>query len=595
MEVSRCELCERTSMIRYICKHCNDLETETSTCPVCGNRTSLLSSEIFYCDKCNAPSFTEECQCCHSTCKKIGSDLRPVFAQERLLLEVLLKKPMAFAGKSVWSSTSNMYWVDGNKLRINMAELRKTDSSEIINELKRYEDQNKKYVNEDINNEHIQQFIKINQYRLGAITDEACNYIRDISKDYDMSSIFVSFSGGKDSTVTSNLVMKALSTEKILHIYGDTTLEYPTSKAYINVFRKKYPATPLLTAKNKDQDFNNLCEIVGPPSRVLRWCCTVFKTGSITKKIEQIFQEKKRILSFQGIRRAESTSRSKYDRDSSNSKISKQVAASPIIDWLDFDVWLYILANSIPFNEAYKQGFTRVGCWCCPNNSVWSEFLSSIYMPEEFAKWKNLLYSFAKKVGKEDWKDYIDDGKWKARQGGNGLEYSKNAVVSFKPCVLEDNAYNFDLSKPISNDLYTLFKPFGKLNFDIGNKRLNEVYIMDRFDGTPLLKLSGRLGSTTLKVSVLKKNAQFKNMKIAEQLINDQITKYQTCIACGYCQSVCRFNALKVTNLQKGNVSNTSVQYTINEDFCVGCLECVKHFDGGCYMKKVLRVRKGEQ
>ena len=582
-------------MIKYICRNCNDLESETSTCPVCGKRASLLSSDIFYCDSCNAPSFTEECSVCHSHCKKIGTDLRPVFAQERLLIETLLGNPMMFAGKSVWSTASNMYWVDGEKIRLNLSDLRKKDAATIIDTLDKYSEANKSFVDSDVSNENIRKFIQLNLFRLSTITDEACNYIRTITDEFDLSSIFVSFSGGKDSTVTSSLVMRALNTEKILHIYGDTTLEYPTSKKYIESFRKKYPSTPVLTAINKDQDFNNLCEVVGPPSRVLRWCCTVFKTGSITKKIEQIFHDKKRILSFQGIRRAESASRSKYDRDSSSSKISKQIAASPIIDWLDFDVWLYILANNIPFNDAYKQGFSRVGCWCCPNNSNWSEFLSSIYMPEEYAKWKDLLYPFAMKVGKEDWKEYVDDGKWKARQGGNGLEYSKNAIVSFKPCVLEDNAYNFDLSRPISKDLYTLFKPFGILNYEIGNKRLNEVYVLDRQDGNPLLKLSGRIGSTTLKVTVLKKNAQFKNTKINEQLINSQITKYQTCIACGYCQSVCRFNALKVINLQKGNVSNSSINYSINEDACVGCLECVKHFDGGCYMKKVLRVKKGDQ
>ena len=67
-----------------------------------------------------------------------------------------------------------------------------------------------------------------------------------------------------------------------------------------------------------------------------------------------------------------------------------------------------MLANKIPFNNAYRQGFTRVGCWCCPNNSSWSEYLSSIYMPDEFEKFRTLLYSFAKKVGKPDWKTYID-------------------------------------------------------------------------------------------------------------------------------------------------------------------------------------------
>jgi phosphoadenosine phosphosulfate reductase len=268
--------------------------------------------------------------------------------------------------------------------------------------------------------------------------------------------------------------------------------------------------------------------------------------------------------------------------------------ASPIIDWLDFDVWLYILSNGLPFNNAYRQGFSRVGCWCCPNNSSWSEYLSSIYMPEEFAKWRELLYSFAKKVGKEDWSEYIDSGNWKARQGGNGLEYSKNAVVSFTPCVLEADAYNFELSRPITNDLYTLFKPFGKLNFELGNKRLNEVYVVGKSSDNPILKLSGRIGTNTLRITVLDKSGIFKGSKVAEQLLNDQITKYQTCIACGYCQAVCRFNALKVVNMEPGNVEKGTVKYTINSDMCVGCLECVKHFDGGCYMKKVLRVKKGQ-
>ena len=106
-------------MIKYICRNCNDLETETSICPVCGKRANLLSSEIYYCKKCNAPSFTEQCPECNSICEKIGSDMRPVFAKERLLLEVFLNKPMEFAGKSVWASGSNFYWVDGDRIKIN--------------------------------------------------------------------------------------------------------------------------------------------------------------------------------------------------------------------------------------------------------------------------------------------------------------------------------------------------------------------------------------------------------------------------------------------------------------------------------------------
>ena len=42
---------------------------------------------------------------------------------------------------------------------------------------------------------------------------------------------------------------------------------------------------------------------------------------------------------------------SKYDRDSGESKIKKQISANPIIDWLDFDVWLYLLGNNVDFND----------------------------------------------------------------------------------------------------------------------------------------------------------------------------------------------------------------------------------------------------
>lgn len=41
-------------MHKYLCHYCNELECETSTCPICGKRTDLVRTEIYYCDKCNA-------------------------------------------------------------------------------------------------------------------------------------------------------------------------------------------------------------------------------------------------------------------------------------------------------------------------------------------------------------------------------------------------------------------------------------------------------------------------------------------------------------------------------------------------------------
>lgn len=583
-------------MIKYECRKCDGLICETSICPVCNERTYINKSEIFYCDNCNIPLFDKICPICNSEARYFGTDVRPVFAEERLLLECILDKLFAFAEKSVWNTSGNNYYVNGEKIKFVIKDVvNEKNADEIRTKIEQNKEKNKIYEDNFLKQNYIINFIKANRIRYNSIVTEAHEYIKKVSQKYDYDSMFVSFSGGKDSTVTSDLVINALNNEMIIHIYGDTTLEYPETGVYLEEFRKIHPRTPMLIAKNKDQDFNELCKVIGPPSRMMRWCCTIFKTGSITRKIDSTFKNKIKVLTFQGLRRNESIARSKYDRESNGAKITKQQTVAPIIDWLDFDVWLYILTRNIPFNNAYKKGFSRVGCWCCPNNSYWSEYLSNIYMNEQYTKFHNILVDFAKQVGKPDPKEYVSSGGWKARQGGNGLNYSNNAILSFKPCVLEENAYNFELNKPITETLYELFKPFGLLDFNIGNKRLGEVYVLGKKDKQPLLKLTGKIGQNLLKVSVLKETAVFCNPKINEMLIKNQITKFQTCIGCMACESVCKYNAISIRHneMQKGEKFNIS--YTIDEKKCVGCLECVKHFSGGCYMKKVLRTKQGKE
>lgn len=208
----------------------------------------------------------------------------------------------------------------------------------------------------------IERFVKANSDRYFDITDEAIKYIQDYGENNILDDMFVSFSGGKDSTVTSDLVTRAFATNKVKHIFGDTTLEFPLTYEYRARFAKTHT---VLRAKNYEKNFEQLCEEIGPPSRVMRWCCTVFKTGAITKTLTQVFKDKTNVLTFYGIRKSESASRSKYDRESESPKITKQTVVSPIIDWIDFDVWLYILTTGIVFNDAYKLGYSRVGCWCC--------------------------------------------------------------------------------------------------------------------------------------------------------------------------------------------------------------------------------------
>lgn len=575
-------------MIERICPKCKvPMNGDRCIKPNCHSITKI-SSTIYWCGECNIPIYDNICPTCGREAKYISTDIRPVFPEENMLISIVLHDdPKFYQEASVWYGGGS-YIVNGKKIRLSVTKINKYPI-DIVNKIKKKYNEFSGRLNYHFFNVYIRRFIDVNKNRYNYITDEATSFVQQYLDKYSMEDMMVSFSGGKDSTVTSHIVNRALGTNKVLHIFGDTTLEFPYTLEYKKRFNKndESKGVRILTAKNREKKFEDLCEVVGPPSRVMRWCCTVFKTGAIQKTIASAFKDKNNILSFQGIRHNESASRSKYERESESPKISKQTVVSPIIDWLDFDVWLYILTTGIDFNYAYRLGWTRVGCWCCPNNGGWSEFLAKVHMNEQYIHWHQLLVDFAKKIGKPDPEEYVNDGGWKARQGGNGLAAAQTSIVSFEPCATDEKSFNYELQRPISEDLYELFKPFGYINKELGNKRLGEVYVVTGA-GKVVLILQGRIGSNKLKVTIKDVHiAKAKTLSAAEGKVQCQLTKYQMCLSCKACESVCKYDAISVKDAGSGNIS-----YTIDDCKCKRCTECVSHFTAGCYMRKVLCIKR---
>lgn len=575
-------------MIERICPKCRvPMNGEKCIKPNCGCITEIAST-IYWCDNCNIPTFENVCPSCGERGRYISTDMRPVFPEENALISIILEDtPTYFQKESVWYG-SGVYIVNGKKIKLPIAKINKLPIV-AIKEIKEKYDSFESEIEYSYFDEIIGRFVNANVDRYNFITEEATHFVQQYQDKYSVKDMMVSFSGGKDSTVTSHIVNRALGTNKVLHVFGDTTLEFPYTLEYKKRFNKNEESqgVRILTAKNREKNFEQLCEVVGPPSRVMRWCCTVFKTGAIQKTITSAFKDKSNILSFQGIRHNESASRSKYERESESPKISKQTVASPIIDWIDYDVWLYILTTKIDFNYAYRLGWTRVGCWCCPNNGGWSEFLAKVHMYDQYVHWHDLLVNFAKQIGKPDPEEYVADGGWKARQGGNGLAAAQTSVVSFEPCATAENAFNYDLQRPITEELYELFKPFGYINKELGNKRLGEVYILNK-SGKVVLILQGRIGSTKLKVVIKDIHiAKAKTLSVAEGKVQCQLTKYQMCLGCKACESVCKFDAISVKDDGSGKVT-----YSIDDEKCRRCTECVGHFNAGCYMRKVLGIKR---
>ena len=573
------------------CDKCKkNVFAENEKCPDCGSDTQPLSPVLIYwCDNCKVPILNEidpdkhkeNCPICDTKIKYLCKDLRPVFPEERLLVESILDKPFAWKDKSVWVNDSR-YYVDGKPIVLNINKILYIDIDPLKKVLSEYEDTN----DYQVFNEYIDLFIRANQKRLNDIKSESFDFIRKVSLKYRPEQLVVSFSGGKDSTVVDDLATRALSNPSLIRIFCDTTLEFSYTHDYVSRFRRDNPKAIIKTAKNKEQDFYKVCEDIGPPARMLRWCCTMFKTGPITRSLNSSFKDEQ-VMSFYGIRKAESASRKKYTRlnETIHKKIQKQNVSSPILYWMDIEIWLYILGEKIDFNDAYRLGYDRVGCWCCPNNSMRAQMLSRIYMPEQSMKWREFLIDFAKTLGKTDPAEYVDSGGWKARQGGKGIASSGDVIIRFTNCTAEDNAKIYNLNKPISENFYNLFVPFGKVSMELGRKALGEVLVLDIKTNTPIISMQPfNQQGYDYPVKIRTMNVSDNDNERLQRQIAYQVKKFNACRKCLKCESVCTLNAIKIS----GN------DYKIDDKICVRCRQCLnpKLLSGGCHMDKFLKTRK---
>lgn len=569
------------------CRDCA-IETNEKNCPICGRITEEDTPiEIMWCSSCRVPIIRavndqakDECPLCSGRVHHLSADLRPVFPEERLLLELLLKKEAnEFIDKSVWAANSR-YYIDGKSIALASSIFQNADADLLIKKLEGYAPKNS-YENF---NRDISRFVQANKERLHYLKDEAFSFVRHTAEKFDEEKIVISFSGGKDSTVTADVVVKALSNPNLVHIFGDTTLEFPFTIEYANRFRANHPQAIFEIAKNDEQIFYDVCEDIGPPARMMRWCCSMFKTGPITRIINGLYRNQQ-ILTFYGIRKSESVSRSKYNRieDAAESvKIQQQTVASPIFFWKDIDIWLYILAENIDFNDAYRLGYDRVGCWCCPNNNQRAQFLSRIYMPERSKKWRSFLIEFAKKIGKPDPEVYVDSGKWKARQGGNGLPAAGDVKIRFTNCTAEEHAKIYRLVREFDDELIGMFVPFGRVAPELGKKLLKEVIVLDSRTNVPILSIQP-FRQDGYEFAVKVKTMNVADHEELQKMVAYQIRKFNACRKCLKCESICR----------SGAISIIGDRYYIDPNKCVHCKMCMtaKYLDGGCMMDKYLRTK----
>ena len=377
--------------------------------------------------------------------------------------------------------------------------------------------------------------------------------------------IFVtSFSGGKDSQVVLDLVTRVVPAEDVVVIYSDTGYELPSSlNLYDEVkvfYKQKYPNLRFYTAKNH-QPVLHYWDEIGTPSRIHRWCCSIMKSAPLSKLLKDIVGNGKQpnAILFDGVRAEESPSRSSRSRIGKNVKHNKIINVSPILEWNATEIYLYLLLNGLPVNEAYRKGLSRVGCVICPYSSSWSEDLCGQLYPETLAPFVNKIREGLERSKTAGIENYIRTGRWKMRAGGRYLH--TNANVNFMSVAPDFKAI---LTAPKEN-LLMWMRVLGDMNIhqdgnitDIDLKHQKQIYKcrLEEKSDSQVLEVCGIDPKDIVFVSHLKKVCY----------------KATYCVHCEVCEVECPTGALSVVP-----------RATINKEKCVHCLKCID-FDGkGCH------------
>lgn len=311
----------------------------------------------------------------------------------------------------------------------------------------------------------------------------------------------------------------------------------------------------------------------GPPAATIRWCCSVHKTTPQLLLIKDIVGKNAVTeMAFVGVRADESVRRSGYDYISYGTKHKGQYSCNPILTWSSAEVYLYIYANKLHLNEAYKRGNTRAGCLVCPMSANRNDYLNNLCYNESTQPLLDIIHDLdvADKGKEERIRSYIENNGWKARKNGRDLsiapkDYDEsiiggNLVITFK------NA---------NNDWFQWLKTVGTYVIDESKGKVT----IDTSDGQYYVDVV-KLQEDYLRISTYNDNTPSRTLFLKKLRIVCRKSHY--CVSCHVCMANCKYGNLHFDEKGKLTIS----------DKCIKCGKCLD-IDTGCYVYKSLWLSKG--
>lgn len=381
----------------------------------------------------------------------------------------------------------------------------------------------------------------------------------------------VAFSGGKDSLVLLDLVSRQLSPDKFSVVFSNTGMELSTTLKSVERAKEHWPSLRFYEAKSHLNPTDSWEEF-GPPGRRMRWCCAVHKSVPTILLLRELTGNYNiKVVVFDGVRAEESAARADRDEISVGAKNINQVNCSPILRWGTAELFIYLLHHGILFNDAYRLGLFRVGCIVCPMSSSWWDGIVNDVYPEEMHELLSKVEHYAEATKPEgEVKRFIEQGGWKARMGGRGLQNGGNRVVE----KIADGAISFSFTQKTQAwlDVCSILGPIVYHGED-------DVYTQIIDNREYQFHISDGSGTT---VTYWPETSD----RFVRSHLRGVANKTAYCFGCKACEVQCPVNAFSIT--ENGRIF-------IREDRCIHCSNCIDFTNGkGCLAAKSLSVTGGE-
>ena len=264
----------------------------------------------------------------------------------------------------------------------------------------------------------------------------------------------IGYSGGKDNTATVQLVWLALKAlpkyqlHKQVHIINtDTMVESPVIEKWVTRSLEimdeaaKRDSLPFISHK-LTPDVNNTfwVNLLGRgypfPRKKVRWCTDRLKIQPVNNFVKSAIAEHGEIIMVLGTRKAESQRRARtmayYEKKrvrellSPNETMANELVFSPLEDWTDDDVWVFLMQYDNPWGYSNQElltlyrgatadnecplmveknlpscGKSRFGCWVCTMVEKDKSMEAMISNDDEKA-WMTPLLEFRNRFGDEE-------------------------------------------------------------------------------------------------------------------------------------------------------------------------------------------------